>query len=326
MNTKQLLEFLVANGGTTVQKLLATNMDVAGLRNNGTLRDDEWKQLDEAIIRAFNERLVGYQDLISGGLTFTIANGLGTTILESENVSDFRDAQVSMAGVTRGENDAVNFELVGLPLPIIHKDYQLDIRKLAASRNRGESLDVTQAALASRKVAEKQEDMLFNGENSFSFGGQTIFGYTDFPERNTVTLAKDWVSVATGVEIVADVRAMKQSLIDKRRFGPYNLYIPGNFETRLDDDYDTTRGNTIRQRIEAIAGIQSVKVADKLTASNVIMSQMTEDNIRAVIGLDLTNVEWEMQGGMTTHFKVMTITIPQLRTDQDLRSGVSHLS
>lgn len=322
---KQMLMALIANGGTIAQKLMATNMDVGCLRTNATLRLDEWKAYDAAIIQAAQDRLVGVADLRGRGLVYSIANGMGKTILESENVSDLNPAQVSMDGVTRGTNDAVEYDIVGIPLPIFHKDFSISIRKLAASRNTGESLDTTQAALASRKVADLEEETLFNGYNSFKFGGYYIYGYTDFPSRNTYTISTGWTT-ATAANIVIDVIAMKALALADKRFGPFILYIPGNYETVMDKDYSVSGSlmMTIRERILKIGMIEAIKVADKLAASNVIMSQMTVDNARMVDGLPLTTVEWTQQGEMIFNFKVMTIAVPELRTDQDGNSGIVH--
>lgn len=321
------MQQLQVMGGSAAKRLLAANMDTNVLRNNAVLRKDEWIELDRAIIVAAQDRLVGVADLLSRGLTLTIPNGLGKTILESENVSDMRDASVSMSGVTRGENDAVNFELVGLPLPLIHKEYQIDIRKLMASRSVGEPLDATQAALSSRKVADKQEDILFNGLSSFTSGGRTLFGYTDFPQRNTGSIT-DWSLVGTsGQTILAETLAMKQALLDDKMFGPYFLYVPKQYETKLDSDFSDAKGDlSIMQRLLMIRNLEAIQVSDKLADNNVVMVQMTTDVVRMVQGLPLTNVEWDELGGMVFHFKVMTISIPQLRTDQAGNSGIAHFS
>jgi len=323
---KQFLEMLIKNGGSMSQRLLAANMDVAALRTNATLRREEWLEYDTAIIEAAQDRLVGVADLLGRGLRYGLTNGLGKTVLESENISDMRDAEVNMDGVTRGQNDAVNYEIVGLPLPIIHKDYQISIRKLAASRNTGEALDTTQARLASRKVADTQEDILFNGYGTFAFGGYNLYGYTNFPSRNTGTLGAAWTdSGTTGADIVDDVLAMKQDSLDAKMYGPYILYIPAAYETKLDEDYSDAKGsNTIKERIMQITNIQDVKVADKLAADNVLLVQMSMDVVRMVEGLPLTNVEWEEQGGMVFLYKVMTISVPNLRTDQDGNCGITH--
>ena len=318
----ELINALMKSGGTTAQKLLAANMDPNVLRTNASLRKDEWKAMDDAIVKEAQLRLVGVKDLITNGNVLNLANGLGKTILESENVSDMRPAQVSMDGITTGQNEAVNYEVVGIPLPFIHKDYQIPIRKLNASRERGESLDTTQATLATRQVAETLESMLFTGYSSLAFGGYTIYGYTDWPSKQSVAIGTSWLT-ATGAQMLANVLAAKQKLIDHHMYGPYMIYVPTNFETFLDADYSTAKGeNSCRDRLLKVSGIKGLSVADKLTASKVVVVQMTSDVVRLINGLGVTNVEWESKGGMVFNFKVMTIQVPELRTDQSGHSGV----
>ena len=64
----------------------------------------------------------------------------------------------------------------------------------------------------------------------------------------------------------------------------------------------------------------------RLTDDNVIMVQMTSDVVRLVVGLSITTVEWDSDGGLTKNFKVMAIMVPQIRNDQDGNSGVVHAS
>jgi len=64
-----------------------------------TLRKDDWKLLDDAIVKAALPRLKAVADLRSAGLTFTIPNGMGKTVLETETQSDINDADISMDGL-----------------------------------------------------------------------------------------------------------------------------------------------------------------------------------------------------------------------------------
>ena len=188
-------------------------------------------------------------------------------------------------------------------------------------------VDTTQAALAARKVAEKAESMLFTGTSTYTFGGGAIYGYMDEPNRNTGSLTANWDdSAGDGDAILTDVLAMKQAGIDDRCYGPFMLYIPTNFETAIDEDFKANSDKSIRQRILEVSGISGVKVADKLTADNVICVQMTMDVIRLVNGLAITTVQWETEGGMRVNFKVMAIQVPQTRHDQDGRCGIMHWS
>jgi hypothetical protein len=335
--------------GNAAQRLLAARMDPHVLRpwveddgstwvtrngvavraDNATLRKDEWKQYDEAIVRIARERLRGVNDLISAGLVYNITNGLGTTVLEHEDMSDMNEAEMNMDAVTREKHDAVEFDINYLPLPIIHKAFHVNIRVLEASRMRGQPLDTTQAEVCTRKVLEKVETILFQGTSTFSYGGGIIYGYMDHPDRNTYSLAVKWNTAdssgaATGETILADVLAMKQASIDAKFYGPWVLYIPTNYETVLDEDFKANSDKSIRQRLLEIDGLTDIRVIDKLTDDNVLLVQMTSDVVRLVQGMGVTPVEWTTEGGFVTQYKVMTIQVPQIRSDQDGNSGIVH--
>jgi hypothetical protein len=301
------------------------------IQTNATLRRDEWKQLDEALIPIARERLGGVQDLIDKGLVFNLGNAMGTTVLEYHDINDAMEAVMTMDGVTRGPGDRVDFTTKYLPLPIIHVDYEINARVLAASRSLGNPLDTTQAEMATRRVSEKLEDMLFTA-TSYAYGGGTIYSYLNAPNRNQVTLGTAWDSLSdtstqtVGEQIVEQVLDMKQASINAGHYGPWALYIPTAYETILDDDYNATRGNTTRERILAISGIDSIKVVDRLTADNVLLVEMNTSTVRLIRGMGIQNVEWATEGGMVSKFKVMTIQVPQVRADQDGNSGIVHLS
>ena len=208
--------------GSVAEKLLASNMNPSSLRTNAVLRKDEWEQLDSAVVEIARERLNAVGDLVSRGLTYEVGNGMGTTIVQHETVSEMTRAQVTMDGVTRGENDRVTFSLVSTPLPVIHHDFQISARVLAASRQSGSPLDTTQVEEATRQVAETTEDLLVNGVESgdskvlgFGSSAATIYGYTDQPNRNTYQSRSrlEPCVATTGEDIIADVLAMITAML-----------------------------------------------------------------------------------------------------------------
>jgi len=296
--------------------------------NAATLRRDEWKQLDAAILEATRIRLGGVSDLESKGLVFNIGNAMGTTVLEYHDINDAMIAGMSMDGLTRGDADRPVFTTNYLPLPIIHVDFELNQRVLEASRSLGNPLDTTMVEQATRRILEKREQLLFTAASTaYAFGGGTIYGYLDEPNRNQVSLDSNWDdSAASGADIVADVVAAKQASINAGYYGPWMLYIPTNFETKLDKDYSSSYPKSIRSRIMEIDGIAGISVSDTLTADNVILVQMTTDVVRLVRGMPIRVVQWSQEGGLITKFKVMTIQVPQVRSEQAGNSGVVHLS
>ena len=298
-----------------------------------TLRRDEWKQLDTAIMEVSRQRLGGVEDLKANGLTYNLGNAMGTTVLEWHDVGEAMEAALTMDGVTRSPGDRVVFQHNYLPIPIIHVDYELNARVLASSRSLGNPLDTTSAERAARKILEKLEDMLFT-DTSYAFGDadergrNSIYSYVNHPDINAVTLGTNWdASAKTAAGILTDVLNMKKAAINAYHYGPYMLYIPTDYEVILDDDYDTTTpGTTIRKRLLEIAGIKGIKVIDKLADDTIILVQMTSDVVRLVQGFGLTNIEWNTEGGMVTKYKVMTIQVPQIRSDQNGKSGIVVLS
>jgi len=262
-------------------------------------------------------------DLISRGLVYDIGNGLGTTVLEYENMSDMSDAQMDMAADAPPVEDRLKFGIGYLPLPITHHGFRISSRVLEASRTRGQSLDTLQVETAARKVAEKIESTLFTGASTYTFGGGTIYGYTDHPNAVTGSLTKNWDD-SSGIAI-DDVIAMIKGLRAVKRYVPYGLYVPGNFETALDEDYVSTTSTTItvRERIEKIGGIDFVKSAHYLTDDTVVLVELKPDTVRMVVGLQPTTVEWPSMGGLSMNYKVMSIMVPQIRADQDGNCGVA---
>jgi len=310
--------------GRVAQTLMANNFNVNGLRTLDVLRKDEWKLLDNVLIDVARNRLVAVQELVSRGLTYNIPNGLGTTILEWEQVTDMTPAEVSMSGVREGANDTRDFTLKSMPLPIIHKDFNINIRKLEASRKSGQPLDVAQATLAATLVTESVESMVFLGHATRE-GNARIYGLTTEPNRNTGSVTANWAT-ATGAQILTDVLAMVDKAYTDNMYGPFGIFIPYNAYVHMGEDYKAAVGGTIMDRVLAVPSIAFVKPTKDLATSHVVMVQLTADVIDEVMGLQPTMVQWESNGGMTVNFKVMAIMIPRIRSTVTTQSGVAHYS
>jgi len=65
-----------------------------------------------------------------------------------------------------------------------------------------------------------------------------------------------------------------------------------------------------------------VRTLDYLASYSIILVQFTSDVIRMVNAMPITTLQWETNGGMLVHFKVMTIQIPQPRSDYNTRCGI----
>lgn len=298
-------------------RFLEANLDVNALRTNDTLRKDEWERLDEAVVRVARQRLNGIADLRSAGLVVPLG-GLGVLISQYEQMSDMDAAQRSMAGVTRGEEDRPEFTLQGVPIPITHKDFRINIRQLQASRMLGSTIDVYAAETATRLVRDSLEDMLFNGA-SVTVNGQGIAGYTTHANRGTHS-GSDWGTLSN---IFTDVVAMIAVAEGMFYFGPYTLYVAATQFGQMRDVYSDGSGQSAYERVLNMAEIDAIKPADVLTDEAVLV-QLTSDTVDLAVGQDIVPVEWESQGGMVSHYKVMAAMAPRLKGDTNGNIGIVH--
>lgn len=322
LNVNKMRPFLNENN----EPRIVSNSGQPLVANDGALlRYDEWKDVDTEVVKVATDRLVGIRDLQAAGLTHNLGS-LGITLSQWEEESDMTGADVSMSGITEGEQDAVTYNLRDVPVPIFHKDFSVNIRRLEASRMVGESIDVSQASTASRRVTEKSEDMLFGGA-PISVDGKKLYGYATQPGRTQIDLTANWdtLTASQNSTILDDVQSMLQAARDDKKYGPFVLYVTRGYEYKLDEDFSEQYPRTVRERLEALGGIDRVVVADRLGANNILLVQMTRDTVDLAIAQPITTVQWSSKGGMIENFKVMACWAARLKSDYDGRSGIVHL-
>lgn len=310
------------------------NEDSPYYSDNAILFEEEWEQIDEAVVEAAEERLVGVADFLSTSSLIHPLRNIGVMLSTYRRESDATPASQSMSGVAQGEQFHAEYDEGAVPVPITHKDFEIEGRRLIASDEVGEGLDVSQARLAGRQVSEKLEEMLFLG-GDLTIGGNPIYGLTTEPQRNTGSVAAAWTT-ATTAQGFGDVLAMRAALMADNYFGPYWLYVAGNWAQLLDEDYQVgtdVTDRTLRERIMAVGAdetqannqgrIERIRVADKLTSA-LVMLQRTPDVCDMAVAERLNTLQWETHGGMLQHFKTMAVLVPRPKHDKNLNSGIAH--
>lgn len=312
--------------GDVAQRLLDTDFNINALRTCDVLRKDDWKAMDNVLIEIARKRLIAVQTFITRGLVTQIPDGLGTTILEWEQVGDMEAAEVSMSGVTPGQRDILEYSLQSMPLPIVHKDFNINIRKLRASQKSGHPLDMAQLEMAGRLVMEAVDAMVYNG-HATRVGTSRIHGILTEPNRNTGSVTASWLlALTTGASKLADVLAMIAQLEDDNMYGPYGLFIPQAAYRLLSQDYKADSDKTQLQRLLEIPQLDFILPSKDITSTNIVMAQLTKDVMDEVIGLEPTVVQWDTNGGMTKNFKVLSIMVPRVRSTVSGQSGLVHYS
>jgi uncharacterized linocin/CFP29 family protein len=306
-------------------KLMYRPVCVANTGTIASLRMDDWRQIDDTIMRVAKQRLRLVSDLRSRGLQYVIPDGFGKTVLTYEDMSDITEAEIGMDPNIQGKADQPGFGSKHMPLPIVFKDFWLSTRAIRASRNGGSPLDLTTAELAARRVAELVEKLALGVAPSYVFGGQPVYGLTNFTGRLTKALTLPTAPGWTGTTLLNEILAMREQAQVANHYGPFVVYLSQAWDKYMDADFSTAKGDvTLRNRIKMVDGIEDVRTLDYLnTGYQVILLEMSQDVVREVVGMDITTVQW-MPTPFRVHFKVLGILVPQVRADQVGNTGIVH--
>lgn len=303
-------------------RLLDNNLNLNSLRTNTLLHKDEWEHLDNRVVQVSADVLSAIADLRAMGLTINLG-GLGVLVSQYEQVSDMTDANVNMAVETDDEEDRLNFPLVGVPVPIVSKGFRIDARSLAATRRSGGQLDTTHSDTATRKVAEKLEQLFFIGSTVVQ-RGQTIPGVLTQASRNVVTGGADW---GTATAIYPNVLAMVAALQADNHFGPYRMYLhPDQYIQTF--ALNSSTAIPIIRTIEQLPGFGpgAIKASNFVPTGQGVLINMTSDVVDLAIGQEIAPVEWETKGGLVTHYKILAAMVPRVKADAVGHSGIAHIS
>lgn len=302
-------------------------MTERGVVVNSLLRRDEWQLLDTRVQQSALKRLNAMNHLRAAGLVRPVSS-FGVLVSQYSQAGEMDAAETSMTGRMAGSRGRVEYGIKGVPIPIVYKDFELAKRELEADRLLGAQLDTSHASAASRVVAEKVEDMIFNGDANVIFGGYTVYGYTTQPNRKTDTAANygggDWGTISNIVPTVAGmINALQSS--DNNYFGPYTLYVANTqFNQANLSYYSDGSGQTALQRIRALDGIAAVYPSDNLSDGVALLIQMDEDVVDYQEHMGISVVEWLSADGMVAFFRVMCVGAPRVKADKSNRSGICH--
>jgi hypothetical protein len=241
---------------------------------------------------------------------------MGRTVFQYQTMSAPATAEISMDGLRKNRNDRPVFGTATQPMPILHSDFGFSLRDIMESRNNNTPLDTSMAEDCGIRVAELAERLHLGTQSSYTYGGGTIYGLTNFPQRLTYVMSDPTLAGWTPNMTMLDVVAMCQASRDNFHMGPWRLYTSHSWAQYLDQDYTAAYGmQTLRSRLEMLSGIEEVVTLDFLTDYQMVLVEMKNRTIRTIIGLDITTLQWPSEGGMEINFKVMQIIAPQPRAD-----------
>lgn len=306
--------------------------------NASSMTVDAWRHLDTIVLKAQRERLSAFADLAASS-TVGGFDAFAKLTYEYQAMNDPGEAIVDMDGVTAGRGDGPLFNLSSVPLPIIHSDFYATARQLAVSGNTAAPYDVVMVEAASRRIAEKVEDLTIGVVDGVTYGTETagahthtgtstMWGYTNFPYR----LTKTDLTTPTGSNpeaVLADVLEMIDTMETNKFYGPYMLYVSTGYSRYLRDDYfrsgSTSAVRSMKERLMALGDIVDIRRLDRFTTGfQMIMVNMDSETAQAIDGMPPTTLMWETIGGQKINWKIMCIRGPLLKKKYNGTSGILH--
>ena len=272
---------------------------------NAPVVDRFIQQIDRTVTEIATRVFVGARLLP----VFKVASE-GTTVLDWWDLQAMSGAIVDVDGLTENDDQA-NFTEKSLRIPVIHKDFKMGWRELAAAQGPGDGgtnkpLDVANIQEATRQVLLAVDDTIFQGHSAYG-----IEGLTNATGRNQVTGA-DWGTAGVAYNNILDTRA---ALVQDHHYGPYvGVFNPAQFSEAL--------------RVFASTGIpQKAAIEELLTGgfyetpaitagTGLVFSQgsMNADLVTATGGpkqMNYPTLKW-------VEFMLYDITVPRIRRPESI--------
>jgi hypothetical protein len=307
-------------------RALIDNAEKQLVNNAGSVRYEDFQRIQAKLIEVRRKTLNGVLDLMTAGLT--VPEDISTMLSGYENINEFQRAKVSMNPEAL-QNNSTDFAQSWVPLPIVHQGWKIPFRQMGfAYKNQ---VGMSESA---RQVAEGLEEILFLGSSeikvSFQGATQSLYGYTNHPNRLTKTIV-DWTDMANRTAIITQSVEMIGQMYDAASVSQPNsvvMYVATDIWTGLQEDYSTVKGDkTLKERIEAITEISAVKPALKLAAGEVVLVEMSDRTITLAVASDIVTIphvrESEMADQVFTTYAAMT---PQIKVDRNGKTGILHAS
>lgn len=329
-----LLETLVSTGRSylnaenkvcitdNAENEVVINENLGMTMNASTLRKDEWIRFDEKIVETEQEARDWLDFVNANSMTEILPDALGTMEMEYETVSDTAGAVTSMDGAGKTQDSDIEYKTEYVPVPYTHTDWELDLRRLTASRKRGAALDTTMAVKKTRDVMAEVENNALNG--NFPYGKGVMYGLLTFPYVIADTGKVAWTDAGkTGAQILADVTSYITQLNAANYFGTFTLFVNNAYALKLDDDYSTAYPNlTIKDRILRNAAIDAVVTIGAFPANTLVVMKKDKEAYTLVKGLPVTMYETGTNHGFRRQYRLGTIQFPMMKHDYDDKTPI----
>ncbi len=292
--------------------------------NAAPVLPESWRRIDDRAMRIQRDVLVVFNRLAAASSTPV---AIGDLVSYYPQISDSGEVQVSMDGRNSPRGDQANVRYVGTPSPILRSDATFGWRQMEVIRKGGGLIDVETIANKQRKVAEKAEDMVLNGDASVNVAGSTIYGLRNHPLRSTGVHGLT-LNGATGAQWLTAFQQIINLLIGDNAYGRATVFMHySDWVYASINEFAAGYPKTILQRLQEIAQIAEIVPASRVPANNLLAIAGMENGDWGTIltGMGMTTRPKVRQNPEDEYvYTVMMSVAPQLRTDFDGRAPFAH--
>ena len=231
-------------------------------RSNAPLREEEWRQIDTLVVEVARRQLVGRRFIpVFGPL------GAGTQDVDYDVFTGTDAAVVSTLGES---TDPVRAKRrVHEHMPLIYKDFMLYWRDLESNRLMATPVAVGAGAAAATFGAQKEDDLIFNGNDDLGYPGLTTV------EGRQVLQASDWDVAGNAFN---DIVSATRMLINEGFFGPFALVVSPKAFSQM-------------QRVFANSGVLEINHVREIATGGVFQSPLLRNKLGFVVSMGIQNFD-----------------------------------
>lgn len=303
------------------QIAMAENHGQTLVGNALPLPKDVWGLWDREAVEVQRTTLRVFNDLSS---SVSMPMPIGKLVHHFQTVSDSGSVNVSLDGRSKGRTDQPVFAYHGTPLPIIDSPFSYGWRQVAAASTEGFQLDAAGRMNSMRKIAEKAESLMLNGDTDIVVGADPLYGLRTHPRRNTRTTAQA-LNGATGAQWLATITATLKLLHGDNFKSPATIYL--NFDDwfyATSTEFTAGYPKTIAQRVLELGGLREVIDADSINPGEVIAIEKDRSVLQVLSGMPMTTrAQFRANPEDDYNFVTMAAVALEIKFDANQNCGVA---
>jgi hypothetical protein len=309
------------------QQRLAKDSEGELIGNAHTIPRDAWSTYDKDLITLQRAQLGVFNDLSSLQRSVPI----GKVLHFFSKVGDQGEVNSSIDGRSRAKADAPVIEYEGTPVPIYDTTFTFGWREVEAARQDGgwQYLDAAARDNGNRRMLEKMEDLIVNGDAKYNLASNKIYGLRTAPGRATGMFGDFDLVNATGGQWLSAATKVLLGLQGKNYYGGATIYLNYGdwFAASVKDYVATAPQNTILSRLLAIPGIVSI-VPSVSVPVNEILAVVKERRVMEILtAMPVTTMPIERKNFTDEYsFQIMTAVAPQFKRDSAGNAGYAQFT